>query len=502
MTAEAVDLVVVAERAVLGALMVSIDDVPAADVLEPGDFYRPTHGAILTAIRKARTDDQAPGPVVVGEVLHDAGDLARVGGVEYLTGLVSAAMVPGSIERHVRVIRRERARRERVSALVGLHQIAEDDDAWSARSPDLIGRLNGDVSPADRLRRRVNLLPFLDGTYNPPPPQIGGDRDDNQRLLYPGRWHTLVAPTAAGKSWFAVWHVVAELRRGNTVGYAHFEEHNPAGMLDRIRALAPDLTTEDLIERFIWLDCSRAWKSGEFAEVLPAASLIVLDGIVAACSQHGLVADKPEAVGAYRELFVTPATKTGAAVISLGHPVKARDRQTERHGFGASAWLDEVDGAGFRMEASKSPIRRGQRGYSALFTVKDRYGLVELAGRADAKRDGWFYLGAFTVDSSPSVDNTVAHLTAPSSDTAEGVAAASSMPVVIMAAISAELAKQGHALSQHAVMALVPGKTDVKRAALEFLVNGEYVVQSKRGNTLLHRHHKPFHLDGEDESDD
>jgi hypothetical protein len=320
-------------------------------------------------------------------------------------------------------------------------------------------------------------------------------------LLYPGRWHTLVAPTAAGKSWFAVWHVVAELRRGNVVGYAHYEEHNPAGMVDRIRSVAPELTIDDLIARFVWLDCSRAWKSEEFAAALPdRPALLVLDGIVAACSQHGWVADKPEAVGSYRERFVTPATKAGAAVLSLGHPVKARDRQTERHGFGASAWLDEVDGAAFRLEAAKNPIRRGRRGYSALYSVKDRYGEVELHGQADARRDGWFYLGAFTVDSSPEARNISAHLTAPAvaSDRAPD---APRMPTAVMVALSEALAVQEHPLSQTAVEHLVNGRAATKRAALEFLVNLGHVARSKDGQAFKYRHLTPFTID-QDEDDE
>jgi hypothetical protein len=262
---------------------------------------------------------------------------------------------------------------------------------------------DGTVEP--QRSRRVDLKPWLDGTYEPPQPGVGGKRGDARQMLYPGRWHTLIAPTTSGKSWWAVWHVVAELRAGHTVVYAHFEEADPGGTLDRIRMIAPDLTIDDLIERFVWLDCTRRWKGpGEFArEIRIGVALVVLDGINAACAQHGWPVDKPEAVGEYRAHFAAPVIAAGGTPLSLGHPPKARDRQDERHGYGSTAWLDEVDGVGFRLKASKdSPIRRGRHGLSTLYVVKDRYGQVEQHCSADEKaaREGWFDAGALLVDSS------------------------------------------------------------------------------------------------------
>ncbi len=57
--------------------------------------------------------------------------------------------------------------------------------------------------------------------------------------------------------------------------------------------------------------------------------LAVLDGINAACSQHGWKVADTEAIGSYRAMFVAPLVKAGAAVLSLGHPPKAKDRQTK-----------------------------------------------------------------------------------------------------------------------------------------------------------------------------
>jgi hypothetical protein len=127
-------------------------------------------------------------------------------------------------------------------------------------------------------------------------------------------------------------------------------------VLERLRGLGVD--QETITKQFHWANCDKKWHEGEMAyrltqlEQLPA--LAVLDGINAACSQHGWKVGDTEAIGSYRAMFVTPSVKAGAAVLSLGHPPKAKDRQNEMHGFGSTGWLDEVDGVGFRMIASKT----------------------------------------------------------------------------------------------------------------------------------------------------
>jgi hypothetical protein len=495
-----------AERTVLGGMMLGGAE-RASQLLKPEDFAEYRHQLVFEHLVELWAAGLDVGPTSVLKRLADRGQLTRPETGIYLASLLEVAAIPAQIGHYAGIVREEAERRWQMTLADKMARATEIDDPETRRlqlaeiATEAAAGVSGTRS--SRLARRVDLLPFLNGTYVPPPPSVGGERDDNRQLLYPGRWHTLIAPTASGKSWFAVWHVVAELRRGNTVAYAHFEEHSPAGMVARIRAVAPDLTVEDLADRFVWLDCSTAWGGSEFAGALPnRLALVVLDGIVAACSQHGWVADKPEAVGGYRSRFVTPATKAGAAVLSLGHPVKAKDRQTERHGFGASAWLDEVDGAAFRLEASKSPIRRGERGYSALFSVKDRYGEVELSGRLDSRRDAWFYLGAFTVDSSGMSGTAPTYLTAPAAlATAEGTPDGPAMPEGAMVAISTALAGQQHPLSQTAVEHLVNGRAQTKRAALEFLVNLGYVARIKHGQAFKYSHIRPYEITSDEDDE-
>lgn len=254
----------------------------------------------------------------------------------------------------------------------------------------------GTTEPAASARPwRVDLGPFLRGDYSPPTPTVGLARTDGQKLLYAGAWHTCIGLTGCGKSWFGLAHAQEVLREGGTVTYLHFEESSPAATIARLRALGVSLAVIE--ERFVWADLDelKHYKAGLEAD---RPALVVLDGINAACARtSGLSPWLPESVAHYRKHLVLPAAALGAAVLSLGHPPKAKDRQDERHGYGATGWLDECDGVGFRMEASRNhPIRRGGRGSATLYSVKDRHGGVEPHG--EPAKEGFTYLGSLYID--------------------------------------------------------------------------------------------------------
>jgi hypothetical protein len=262
-------------------------------------------------------------------------------------------------------------------------------------------QINGDSSEENSGGRWVSLDQFLDGTYTPPQPDLGAIRDDGIQFLYRGMWHTNIALTTAGKTTFALWQVKAVLEWGGHVVYIHFEEANPNGIIHRLKGLG--VNTEAIRKRFHWGHVDSPWRWGELAleiehlEVPP--QLAVLDGINAACGMHSWAVKEPESVGLYRAMFVHPLTKIGAAVLSLGHPPKAANRQSESYSYGAAGWLNDVDGVGYRMTASTTPISKGKTGSSALYIVKDRYGEVARWGELQSG-DGmpWWYMGQFVVD--------------------------------------------------------------------------------------------------------
>ena len=80
-----------AERAVLGACL--LDSQAANDVralLKAEDFYAPQHQLLYSSIVRLIDSGRPADPVTVGDVLREAGDLERSGGMAYLSGLLDA----------------------------------------------------------------------------------------------------------------------------------------------------------------------------------------------------------------------------------------------------------------------------------------------------------------------------------------------------------------------------------------------------------------------------
>lgn len=396
------DLVREAEQIVLGAMMLDPGVIgPVADRLRSADFADVRHGAIFASITANYAGSADTGPVAVAMALQAIGELQRVGGANYLHELIAAVPTSASAGWYAGMVADAAYARDARADAVRLAQIAEagDRDRITEELARLAERWSGSRDPSDTDGRRLDLGPWLDGTYEPPRPQRGAVRDDGAHLLYPNRWHTCIAPSESGKSMWGIAHARDEMNAGRDVACLHFEETDPGGTVSRLLAIGvhPDV----IRKHFVWLSCDRTWVPGELAAELAdlTPGLVLLDGINAACSRHGQDVEKTSAVGWYRHTFVTPATRLGWVVLSLGHPPKARDRQAERHGFGSTAWLDEADGVGFRLVAHPAhPIRRANSGTATLYSVKDRYGEVTRLGSPDRDREGWTYLGSLVVD--------------------------------------------------------------------------------------------------------
>lgn len=300
------------------------------------------------------------------------------------------------------------------------------------------------VAAVPAANRIVDPSPWLDGTYVAPEPTVGVVRGDGKPLLYPGRWHTVIGPTGSAKTWLALAHVRDELNAGRVVAYAHFEEATMGSTIARLLSIG--VTPERIRAGFKWLECAERWQAGEMAEIVATErpSLVVLDGINAACAQHDQDPSQVAAVGWYQATFVKPACGAGAAVLSLGHPPKGKDRQGERHGYGSTAWLDLVDGVGFRLEPHKEhPVRKGANGSAVLYSAKDRHGSVEALGSA-AAREGWTYLGSLWVDNAtdPLGQRTSITLTAPRPGDLTGSGAAGDPVIALANAIVAVLSER------------------------------------------------------------
>jgi len=145
-----------------------------------------------------------------------------------------------------------------------------------------------------------------------PSPMLAGSATITYSCSIPSAGIPTWGLTGSGKTSFALWHAKAVLDTGGHVIYLHFEEPDPDGVVERLLGMGIDQNVID--RRFHWANCDKAWATGEMAyritQLEQPPALAVLDGINAACAQHGWKVADTEAIGAYRAMFVTPTSQS------------------------------------------------------------------------------------------------------------------------------------------------------------------------------------------------
>jgi replicative DNA helicase len=206
---------VTAEKAVLGGMMLSnrlIDDV--VEILKPGHYYRPANGIIHQAILDLYGRGEPADPITVGNLLNQRGDLARVGGTNYLHGLASEVGNAASAAYYAAIVRDKAERRgvgeELIRGLALLRhgeanaqEVVAQIEAGVSRvldAPDADGGLIGDE--LDEYEAEL-----MDIQANGPRQGVKtgfSDLDDLTNGLQPGQMVIVAGRPAMGKSVLAV----------------------------------------------------------------------------------------------------------------------------------------------------------------------------------------------------------------------------------------------------------------------------------------------------------
>lgn len=227
-----------------------------------------------------------------------------------------------------------------------------------------------------------DLTTYLDGTYRPLEPSVGAYRADGERFLYPGREHAAIGEMEAGKSWFALAHVAAELNAGNRVIYVHFEESDASETTVRLHRQY-QVPAHRLLADFLFIGPERQVSPGLIRNLCAdkAPTLVVLDGQNEAMGLHGLDIMKPDGAAGYRQLLARPFKACGAAVLSLDHVVKDAAVKGQGYAMGSAHKGNGLDGALFLLE-NMEPFGKGMAGATNVSVTKDRPGELRRKGRA------------------------------------------------------------------------------------------------------------------------
>lgn len=201
-----------AERALLGHLLTNpaaVDDI--ADDVCADDFYRPQHATIYTSIITARQEGRPTEAVPILADLAESGELARVGGANYLHDCI-AATPAGTARWYANRVTELAGRRALEVGGVRITQAA----ANHGQTTDDIVALAEQIIEQARPRRTDDSLIQLGALLNPmlddiegrreAPPTLSTGHRDLDRLIGGGlrkkQLVTVCAPTGGGKSVF------------------------------------------------------------------------------------------------------------------------------------------------------------------------------------------------------------------------------------------------------------------------------------------------------------
>ena len=243
-----------------------------------------------------------------------------------------------------------------------------------------------------------NLDEALEGNRPEIVPTVGAQRVDGLRYLYPGREHVVNGEMEAGKSWFALAHVAAELLAGNRVIYVHFEEQDETSTVQRLRVQF-QVPAERIRADFLFIAPEEPVAPHMITELCAdrPPTLVILDGQNEAMSLHGMGIREEDGAAAYRRRLCVPFKATGAAVVSLDHVVKDREARREGYSLGSIHKGNGVDGAMFLLE-NMEPFGQDRRGTTNVYVTKDRHGRLRRAGRPAPGSTRKFFVGQMVMD--------------------------------------------------------------------------------------------------------
>jgi replicative DNA helicase len=206
-----------AERAVLGDIMLQNDlmHVAAELPLEPEDFYAEANAIIFRTMRSLLAAGQPVDSVTLRERLATAGQLASVGGDDYLLSLTSTIPTASNIEAHTKIVKDKSTVRAVLTACIetiASSSAIDDTGEWleqaaqritEAAAARAVAAAGSDASEAAHRALQAVQERAKNGR---PRGHSTGLRALDTRLggLAPGRLYVLAAATGMGKSGLAV----------------------------------------------------------------------------------------------------------------------------------------------------------------------------------------------------------------------------------------------------------------------------------------------------------
>ncbi|WP_329492615.1 replicative DNA helicase (plasmid) [Kitasatospora sp. NBC_01246] len=227
-----------AEVSTLGGELLSKDAISdVLEVLKPGDFYRPAHELIHSAILDLYVAGEPADPITVAAELTKRGELARAGGVSYLHKLVNSVPTAANAGYYAEIVAEKAVLRRLVEAgtrIAGMGYAGEGD------VEEIVNTAQAEVSAVTNIRTEEQVIrtsTSMEGTMDllealgkrekgklSGVPTGFADLDAVTNGLQPGQMILIAARPAIGKSTLAL-DVAREaaIRHGIGVGMFSLE---------------------------------------------------------------------------------------------------------------------------------------------------------------------------------------------------------------------------------------------------------------------------------------
>lgn len=363
-----------AERALLGAQILSNTARDAAAHLEERVFYKPAHGALHHAIQKLHVDGQGVDAITVAHQLA-ASDLEALGGPGELLTLIAETPATTNADSYAQIVHGHWLRRWKIG-LVGeaAERLYTRDDAGAdlslQQAVDTV-TTGGTVSSW----QPIDLGTLLANDIIRPTPTIL-HRTDGQHLLYAGKVNAFNAESESGKSWAALFACAETIWLGQHAVYLDFED-SPEGIIERLLALGVDI--DDIEDRFHYI---RPDDPIDLAAIAALTSLleqhepalVVIDGVTEVMVQNGWSIIDNDDVARFYAALPKRIARHGPAVLLIDH-VPKRKAERGKGGIGGQHKRAGIDGAAYILETIR-PFGRGRNGAARITVDKDRPGCV------------------------------------------------------------------------------------------------------------------------------
>ncbi len=151
---------VAAEQSVLGAMLLSKDAIAdVVEVLREGDFYRPAHQVVYSAVLDLYGRGEPADAVTVAADLTRTGDIGRVGGAQYLHTLVSMVPTAANASYYGRIVREQAILRRLVEAGT---RIVSMGYTGTGDVDDMVDRAQAEVYDVTDRRTSEDYAPLSD----------------------------------------------------------------------------------------------------------------------------------------------------------------------------------------------------------------------------------------------------------------------------------------------------------------------------------------------------